>query len=95
LATPPPPLAPEAPRPRAYHVKPILATLLGGILLAGGSCAGFLSTVDMGGVGLRSRSLETLYVAGFFAGGLAVLAGGVWAIAAIIVFFIRAASGEQ
>ena len=95
MTTPPPPPAPEAPRPRAYHVKPILATLLGGILLAGGSCAGFLSTVDMGGVGLRSRNLETLYVAGFFAGGLAVLAGGVWAIAAIIVFFIRAASGEQ
>jgi hypothetical protein len=73
-------------------VKPILATLLGGILLAGGSCAGFLSTLTYSGPG---RPISNLFTVGFFAGVAGVLAAGVWALAAIIAFFIRAASGEQ
>jgi hypothetical protein len=89
LTTPPPPPAPEAPRPRASHLKPILLTLLGGILLAAGSCFGFVSTLTS-----NSSSKSTLFAIGFFVGVLGVIAAGIWALAAIIAFFVRAASGE-
>ncbi len=89
MTTPPPPPAPEAPRPRAYHVKPILLTLLGGILLAAGSCFGFVSTLTS-----NSSSKSTLFAIGFFVGVLGVIAAGIWALVAISTFFVRAASGE-
>jgi hypothetical protein len=92
LTAPPPAPAPETPRPRASHFRPILLTLFGGILLAFGSCTGFLSTLNHSGTG---KVVSNLFAVGFFAGVLTVLAGGVWAIAAIILFFIRAASSEQ
>jgi hypothetical protein len=87
---PPPPPPPNAPRPRASHLKPILITLLCGVLLAAGSCFGFVSTLTS-----NSSNKQTLFVIGFFAGVLGVISAGVWALAAMIAFFIRAASGEQ
>jgi hypothetical protein len=90
LTTPPPTPTPEAPPRRSYHVTPILITLVGGILLAFGSCVGFVSTLTS-----NSSSKSTLFLIGFSVGVLAVIAGGIWALAAIITFFIRAASGEQ
>ena len=68
----------------------MVITLFCGILLAGGSCVGFVSTLTS-----NSSSKSTLFLIGFSVGVLAVIAGGIWALAAIITFFIRAASGEQ
>lgn len=65
-------------------------TLCCGILLAGGSCVGFVSTLNS-----NSSTKSTLFGIGFFVGVLGVISGGIWALAAIIAFFIRAASGEQ
>ncbi len=90
MTTPPPPRAPGAPRPRTLHLKPILLTLLSGILLAFGSCVGFTSALSS-----NSSGKSTLFAIGFFAGVLTVLAAGIWALAAIVAFILRAASGEQ
>ncbi len=73
----------------------MLITLVGGILLAAGSCVGFLGTLKINGEGESWPILNPLFAIGFFVGVLAELAGGIWALAAIITFFIRAASGEQ
>ncbi len=87
MTTPPPTPTPEAPPRRAYHVTPILITLVGGILLAFGSCVGCGSK--------QSTMLNALFAIGFFVGVLAAIAGAIWALGAIVAFFIRAASGEQ
>jgi hypothetical protein len=65
-------------------------TLCCGILLAGGSCVGFVSTLTS-----NSSSKSTLFAIGFFVGVLAIIAFHIWALVAIVTFFIRAASGEQ
>jgi hypothetical protein len=94
LATAPPPPQPEArPRP-SYHVGAILITLAGGILLAAGSCFGFLGTLNMNGVGESRPLLNPAFAIGFFVGVLGAIAGGIWALAAIITFLIHAASDE-
>ena len=95
MTTPPPTSTPEAPPRRAYHVTPILITLVGGILLAFGSCVGFVGTLSSSGGSKQSTMLNALFAIGFFVGVLAAIAGAIWALGAIVAFFIRAASGEQ
>jgi hypothetical protein len=97
-ATPPPPppaLPIGAPRPRKYQVGPILITLFGGIVLAAGSCVGFLGALGLNGGTNSSNPLSLLWAVGFFVGLASAGAGFVWAIAAIIMFLIDALSVKQ
>ena len=94
MPTPPPP-PPGAPRRHSYNVVPILITLFGGILLAFCSCVGFLGGINNGGgSGSSSDTMNAIYAVGFGGGVIAVLAGIVWAITAIIMFLIHLASDE-
>jgi hypothetical protein len=91
IAPPPPP---SAPRVHSNQIVPILITLSGGILLAFGSCVGFLSALNINGSSGSSNAATWICAAGFCGGVIAVLAGSVWAIAAFIMFLIRLGSDE-
>jgi len=78
MSTPPP--SPAVPR-RKSRVVPILVTIGGGALLAGGSCAGFQSAFN------SSNALNAVFAVGFFAGVLAVIVGGLWALVRAALFF--------
>jgi hypothetical protein len=93
LTTPPPSPAPDGPRPRRFAWKQILITLVCGVVLGLGSCFGFLNTLNFGGGPTRPGG--TLYAIGFAVGLALVIAACLWALVAIIVFFIRAVREGQ
>jgi hypothetical protein len=70
-------------------VKQILITLVCGVLLAWGSCYGFIMT--SGSINFGSLLLGL----GFFVGVALVLTSGVRMLIAIIKFLILGASSEQ
>lgn len=86
-----PPL-PDSPRPQAPHLKQILITLVCGVLLAGGSCFGFLNTMNFNG---PSKTGNALFAIGFVVGVALVVSVAVRALYGIIVYLIRMARGEQ
>lgn len=92
MTTSPPGPTLDTPRPRASHVKQILITLVCGVLLAVGSCFGFVNTLNFNG---PAKPGNTLFGIGFFVGAALVVSAGIWALLAILMFFIRAARGEQ
>jgi hypothetical protein len=74
-------------------LKQIVITLVSGVLLGFGSCFALVTTGSFTG---QSKQLEAaLFIIGFFLGVALVLAAGMLAIVAIIMFFIRAVRGEQ
>jgi TRAP-type C4-dicarboxylate transport system permease small subunit len=77
------PLIQTQPPRRRSQLAPILLTLVAGVLLAFGSCVGFLSTMNQG------AHAGDIYVYGFLAGCIALIAGGVWSVIAIIIFLVR------
>jgi hypothetical protein len=93
LTTPPPPLAPAAPRPRRSTWKQILITLVCGILLGAGSCFGFLNTANFGGG--PTKPGNTVFFIGFAVGLALFVFAILWAVVAIIIAFVRAVRTEQ
>jgi len=79
--------------PRPLHrsqFKPILITLLCAILLAAGSCYGFLTTLTTA----SNNPAANWFIVGFVVGVAAIPAVGVWAVVAIVLYFVRAAREE-
>ena len=68
-------------------LPPIFLTIVSGLLLAGGSCFGFLNTFNYKH---DSSPISTIFAFGFAAGVLAVLTGIVWAIVAVVLSLLRA-----
>jgi hypothetical protein len=90
LTTTPPAPRPDAePRQTAY-LKQIVITLVCGVLLAWGSCYGFIHRS-----GLSIDFASALLGLGFFVGVALVLTSGVRILIAIVKLLIRALSGEQ
>jgi hypothetical protein len=89
----PAPSEPEVPRPRRSIWKQILITLVCGVVLALGSCFGFLDTLDFGGG--RSKSGGTVYLVGFGIGLLLVGSSILGAFVAVIIALFRAARSDQ
>lgn len=77
----------STPPQRRSKALPIAITLACGILLAAGSCFGFLSTANFGGG--RSSAWSWVFFAGFWAGLVAVLVSVIWGIVAIIRYAMR------
>ncbi len=73
-------------KPGKSKVVPILLTVVCGLLLAGGSCFGFINTLNFNG---HSKPMNTVYAVGLAAGVVAVLAGCIWAIVAFVRFLLR------
>ena len=74
--------------PRKSHLKPILITILCGVLFGAGSCVGFLNTLNFNG---PARPLNLYFAVGFFIGVAAVLVGAIWALVAPIRFLFGGA----
>lgn len=66
-------LPPDSPKLRRSRYLPMLLTAITGVFLAGGSCFGFLNTIQ------GSSPINTAFAIGFFAGLAAILASIVWA----------------
>lgn len=84
IGTPAPPALQEAPR-KASRTRVILMLTLGGVVLAFGGCALFLSNLNFNGGG--SSSKDTLSAIGaivFIAGALSFIVGVLWGIARLI-----------
>lgn len=72
------------------NFRPILITLLCTLLLAAGSCFGFMSTVRIGGSGNSGSPLVAeVFAVGFVIGALAFLV----AFLVLLVVFIRSVTG--
>jgi hypothetical protein len=83
MSTPPPtPLLPETPR-KTSKVKAIVVTLVASVLLAGGSCFGFVNTINFN----RNAPISMVFAIGFGLGVLAFSGGCVWAAVAFFVYF--------
>ena len=79
----------QKPRSRRSFTAP-LATLLCSIVLAGGSCYGFLRTLDINGSG-KHAALNVFFVIVFFSNVVAVPGAIVW----IIVRAVRNAKSSS
>jgi hypothetical protein len=83
MSTPPPtPLLPETPR-KTSKVKAIVVTLVASVLLAGGSCFGFVNTINFN----RNAPISMVFAIGFGLGVLAFSGACVWAAVAFFVYF--------
>jgi hypothetical protein len=70
------------PAPKKSPIKPIIITIVSGVLLAAGSCMGFLSTFNVS----RTNQISVVMAIGFLVGVAAVLCGAMWALVALIRF---------
>jgi len=61
----------------------MVITLVASVLLAGGSCFGFLSTVNFN----RSTPISAVFAVGFVLGALAFFGACVWAAIAFFIYF--------
>jgi hypothetical protein len=75
-------------KPRS-KVLPIVITLVSGVLLAGGSCFGFLSTLRFNGGG--SSVWPTIFACGFIGGVAAAIVALIWGF---VVFLIQLRKGD-
>jgi hypothetical protein len=82
-APPPPPIRPT--------VAQALVTLFGGLLLAGGSCAGFLTTLNLNG---GSDSVNNAFAIGFIL-SLGVVVVGVVLVVRVIRLSVRRRREQQ
>ena len=90
MTTTPPPLLPDE-QTKKFTFRPILITLLCSILLAGGSCFGFLQTSKVN----QNAPVSNVFAVGFVAGVLLFLSGCVWAAVALFLHFFRTQKGDQ
>ena len=82
--TTPPPIAPvPEPGRKSSRVKAIVITLVASVLLAGGSCFGFLNTMNFN----RSTPINAVFAIAFGLGVLAFLGACIWAAVAFFVYF--------
>ena len=83
-----PPPAPPI-RPTAAQA---LVTLFGGLLLAGGSCAGFLTTLNLNG---GTDAVNTAFAIGFILSLVAAAVGGVLVIVRVVRLSVRRRAEQQ
>ena len=76
---------PSPPPPAKSNYKPILLTLLISVLLAGGSCFGFLGTFNIN----RSTPLSMVCAAGFVICVLTFLGSLLWLVIKVLSDMIR------
>jgi hypothetical protein len=82
--TTPPPIAPLLePGRKSSKVKAIVVTLVASVLLAGGSCFGFVNTINFN----RNAPISMVFAIGFGLGVLAFCGACVWATVAFFVYF--------
>jgi hypothetical protein len=79
VGLPPPPA-------RKSRLVAIALTIFCGALLAGGSCFGFIGTLNING---PSKPINALFGCGIIAGVVAFLAGIIWAIVALVLHILR------
>lgn len=84
-------VGPPPPPARKSRLVAIALTIFCGALLAGGSCFGFIGTLNING---PSKPLNTLFSWGIVAGVVAFLAGIVWAIVALVLHMMRPRSQQ-
>lgn len=84
VGLPPPPA-------RKSRLVAIALTIFCGALLAGGSCFGFIGTLNING---PSKPINALFGCGIIAGILAFLAGIIWAIVALVLHILRPRSQQ-
>ena len=82
---------PDLREPRKSRVLSIVLTAVYGVLLAGGSCFGFLGWLN---INCRGKPINAACAVGFVIGVAASLASIVWAIAAF-VRYLRQTNKEQ
>lgn len=80
------PVGPLSPPARKSRLVAIALTIFCGALLAGGSCFGFIGTLNING---PSKPINMLFSWGIVAGVVAFLAGVVWAIVALVLHIMR------
>ncbi len=83
--------APPRPPPIRPTVAQALVTLFGGLLLAGGSCAGFLTTLNLNG---GSDSVNNAFAIGFILSLVVTGVGVVLVIVRVVRLAVRR-RGEQ
>ena len=90
-----PPFQTLAPPPpgKPSRVVPIAMTIGCGVLLALGSCFGFVATLQVNEG--HNKLLNTLSGWGMLVGVVLFVGGSIWAILAIIVHVIRAIRGNS
>lgn len=71
-------------KPRKSHVIQILLTIACGVVLALGSCFGFIATLNING---PDKPINTAFVIGMAGGAVLFVGGIIWGIVAIIVHF--------
>lgn len=82
--SPQPPLSPPpSPSRKKSPFKPILITILCGVLFAAGSCVGFLNTLNLNG---PSNPATPYLAVGFYVGVALLLGGSVWAVVAFVKY---------
>ena len=87
--TTPPPIAPvPEPGRKSSKVKAIVITLVASVLLAGGSCFGFLNTMNFN----RSTPISAVFAIGFCLGALVFFGACLWAAVAFFVYFFSSDS---
>jgi hypothetical protein len=79
VSSPPPPA-------RKSRLVAIALTIFCGAVLAGGSCFGFIGTLNING---PSKPINALFGCGMIAGVVAFLAGIIWAIVALVLHILR------
>jgi hypothetical protein len=84
-----PPITPAVqPGKKNSKVKAIAITLVASVLLAGGSCFGFLSTMNFN----RSTPISLVFAIGFGLGVLAFSGACIWAAVAFFIYFFSSDS---
>jgi hypothetical protein len=79
-------VGPPPPPARKSRLVAIALTIFCAALLAGGSCFGFIVTLNING---RSKPINALFGYGMVAGAVAFLAGIIWAIVALVLHVLR------
>jgi hypothetical protein len=82
---------PVPPPPRPSNYRPILLTLLFSLLLAGGSCFGFLNTFNLN----RNSQISMIFAAGFGFSVLTFLGSLLWIVIKAIRDSIRVSRGPK
>jgi len=84
-------VGPPPPPARKSRFVAVALTIFCGALLAGGSCFGFIGTLNING---PSKPINALFGCGIIAGILAFLAGIIWAIVALVLHILRPRSQQ-
>ncbi len=84
-------VGPPPPPARKSRFVAVALTIFCGALLAGGSCFGFIGTLNING---HSKSINMLFACGMIAGVVAFLAGVIWAIVALVLHILRSRSQQ-